>query len=129
VLGYLGGGITSWFASQQPYEKILTFDSRALQGIVDDATYGIVDVRNRKEAAHDRITGAQHLPLNQLADTYPSLDVDGKWLIYCAGGYRSMIAASFLRSKGYHFVASLEGGINNLRAKLPKFIEIGQETE
>lgn len=129
VMGYLGGGITTWFASQQAYENILTFEGRALQGIVDDAAYGIVDVRNRKEAAHDRITGAQHLPLNQLADTYPSLDADGKWLIYCAGGYRSMIAASFLRSKGYHFVASLEGGINNLRTKLPELIEVGQETE
>lgn len=129
VLGYLQGGMHAWFAAHKDYESILTFDSHDIKKLQDAGEYNLLDVRNRKEAAKDHIAGAIHIPLNQLEEMHSTLNQNGKWLVYCAGGYRSMIGASYLRSMGCHFVASLEGGINRVKTEVPELIELGQETE
>jgi len=129
VQGYLQGGIHSWFAAHEVYDNIPTFDSHEIKALLDEEQYNLLDVRNRKEVAKERIAGALHIPLNLLGDKYDTLGTDNKWLIYCAGGYRSMIAASFLKSRGFHFVANVEGGINNVMERSPELIETGQETE
>lgn len=129
ILGYLNGGIHTWFTERQNYDRILTVDSRNIRSLLDEEGYNLLDVRNRKEVSKDRIAGSMHIPLNQLAEKWESLNENHKWLIYCAGGYRSMIAASFLKSKGFHFVASVEGGISQVRRAAPELIEVGLETE
>ena len=129
VVGYLQGGMNTWFLNHQKYDAVLTFESTNIQNLLGEGAYNLLDVRNRKEVAKDRVVGSMHIPLNQLAEKYTTLEKNSKWLIYCAGGYRSMIAASFLKSKGYHFVASIEGGINKIRSQRPELIELGLETE
>ncbi len=129
VLGYLEGGMHTWFRERLEFEVVLTFEGGNIRTLLDDERYNLLDVRNRREVAKDRIIGSAHIPLNQLAEKYESLTKTDKWLIYCAGGYRSMIAASFLRSKGFHFVASVEGGMANVRKNAPEMVELGQETE
>ena len=86
-------------------------------------------MRSRREVAKDRIAGARHIALNQLPAQYTTLDKNGKWLVYCAGGYRSMIAVSFLMAQGFPVVANVEGGINHVRQAMPELIEEGLETE
>ncbi len=129
VLGYLEDGMQSWFAANKPHERIMTVASEEIKDLVGSGEYELLDVRNRTEVAKDRIPGSVHVPLNQLVDRYKKLGKNNKWLIYCAGGYRSMIAASFLLTKGFHFVASVEGGMNAIRIKHPELVELGQETE
>ncbi len=129
VLGYLDGGMQAWFREHLKYGAILNFDSHDIKRLLDEEGYTLLDVRNRREVAKDRIAGSVHIALNQLSEKYNTLNKDDKWLIYCAGGYRSMIAASYLRSKGFHFLASVEGGISNVRKNRPELIELGQETE
>jgi rhodanese-related sulfurtransferase len=58
-----------------------------------------------------------------------TLDKNQKWLIYCAGGYRSMIAASLLRANGYKEVASVEGGINDVAKFAPELLDAGLEAD
>lgn len=84
-------------------------------------------MRNRGEVAKNRLAGSVHIPLNVLKSKCDSLEHDRKWLIYCAGGYRSMIAASFLRAQGFHFVASIEGGIKEVMAHSPQLLEVDEE--
>lgn len=129
VLGYLDGGMHTWFRERLEFEVIQTFDGGNIRTLLDEEQYNLLDVRNRREVAKDRIAGSAHIPLNQLGEKYEGLAKNDKWLIYCAGGYRSMIAASYLRSKGFHFVASVEGGIANVRKNAPEMIELGLETE
>ncbi len=129
VLGHLEGGMAAWFAAKQECGNIPIVDSIDLQDAFAGGAYELLDVRNRREVAKDRIAGSVHIPLNQLADAYTALDIKGNWLIYCAGGYRSMIAASFLAAKGYHFVASVDGGINKIKVNRPELVELGMETE
>lgn len=129
VIGYLDGGMQTWFTDQLKYQQILTVNGAKMYELVQAGEYDLLDVRNRREVSRDRIAGAIHIPLNELRSKHHLLDSNRKWLIYCAGGYRSMIAASYLCSIGFHFIASLEGGINTIRHMQPEIIEIGQETE
>lgn len=129
VLGYLQGGMHAWFTDHKAYETIRSLETQDIEGVLETGEYNLLDVRNRREIAKDRIIGSLHVPLNELVTKYGMLAENSKWLIYCAGGYRSMIAASFLKSKGYHFVVSVEGGINQVRARRLELIEVGLETE
>jgi len=123
VRGFLDGGMKPWFAANKSYDVVLTFDGSQCENLLNMEQYELLDVRNRREVAKNRMVGSVHIPLNMLKDEYSKLGADKKWLIYCAGGYRSMVAASFLRSKGFHFVASVEGGIKEVQRIAPSLVE------
>ncbi len=70
----------------------------------------LVDIRNAGELADGSIEGAIHVPLGMLRRRLADLDRDRRTVVYCAGGYRSSIAASLLRSEGFGDVSDLIGG-------------------
>ncbi|HEX6569958.1 MAG TPA: rhodanese-like domain-containing protein, partial [Acidimicrobiales bacterium] len=70
----------------------------------------IVDVRNPSEQETGVVPGAVRIPLARLLDRHRELDPTAPTVVYCAGGYRSSIAASLLRSRGFTQVADLQGG-------------------
>ncbi|HYF45225.1 MAG TPA: rhodanese-like domain-containing protein [Acidimicrobiales bacterium] len=76
----------------------------------DDPTLQVVDVRNPGELADGAIDGAISLPLARLLDGMDVLDRGRPVVVYCAGGYRSSVAASTLRANGFATVADLVGG-------------------
>jgi hydroxyacylglutathione hydrolase len=77
----------------------------------DDHDVQVVDVRNPGETrVGGTIVGAQNLPLPQLLDSISTLDPTRPTIVYCAGGYRSSVAASLLRAKGFGTVADIIGG-------------------
>jgi len=79
-----------------------------------------VDVRNPRERAAKRIAGSVSVPLNHLAENFSSLPKDRALLVYCAGGYRSSLAASMLQRAGFQSVSEIAGGIVSWEnAKLP----------
>jgi len=129
VRGFLAGGIDSWFKAGEKYGHIVTVAGDECADLLDNQGYKLLDVRNRREAARERMVGSLHIPLNVLVQEMPNLNTNDKWLIYCAGGYRSMMAASLLRAAGFHFVASVEGGIKQVAAKAPHLLESIAEPE
>ena len=129
IQGYLLGGMPAWIGQGRHYETIVSFNGVELGGVLAAGGYDLLDVRNRREVAKDRIAGSVHIPLNELVGKYLELSKAGKWLVYCAGGYRSMVAVSFLRSKGFSIVANVQGGINHVRETASELIELGLETE
>lgn len=129
VAGYLKGGFDTWRNSDRPCDHINIAAGSDIQDLLSLGGHALLDVRNRKEAAKDRIAGAVHIPLSQLAAEADTLHKEHKWLVYCAGGYRSMIAASFMKLHGFRNVASVEGGIAHIRKVAPELIELGMETE
>ncbi|MEO6469044.1 MAG: rhodanese-like domain-containing protein, partial [Acidimicrobiia bacterium] len=70
----------------------------------------IVDVRNPNECAGGIVESAVNLPLPNLSDRIGELDPGRPTVVYCAGGYRSATAASFLRARGFSTVADVYGG-------------------
>ena len=69
-----------------------------------------IDVRTPREREQKHIDGSLSVPLNRLAEHLPSLPKDRPLLVYCAGGYRSSVAASLLQRSGFHSVAEVAGG-------------------
>ena len=82
------------------------FDERVAQL----ADLQIVDVRNPAEAAAGVIPGAITIPLSQLPGRLGELDATKPTVVYCRGGYRSSIAASLLRQRGFADVSDILGG-------------------
>jgi hydroxyacylglutathione hydrolase len=70
----------------------------------------VVDVRNPAEVEAGALEGARNLPLPRLLDHLEELDPSAPTVVYCAGGYRSSVAASTLRAHGFTVVADLIGG-------------------
>jgi rhodanese-related sulfurtransferase len=76
----------------------------------DEPALQIVDIRNPSEQQAGIVPGAVAMPLARLLDRFDELDRRAPTVVYCAGGYRSSIAASLLRSLGFDRVADLQGG-------------------
>jgi rhodanese-related sulfurtransferase len=71
----------------------------------------LVDVRTPRERTAERIAGSTSVPLNHLPERLQDLPCDRPVLVYCAGGYRSSIAASLLQRSGFQEVGEIAGGI------------------
>ena len=79
-----------------------------------------IDVRAPRERDQKHIAGSLSIPLNHLAENLQKLPKDRPLLVYCAGGYRSSIAASLLQRGGFDSVGEIAGGIAGWdAAKLP----------
>ena len=86
--------------------------ARALER--DDAPV-VVDVRGTAERESGSIEGSVHIPLADLPARLAELPADRPVVVHCAGGYRSSVAASYLRARGREDVSDLVGGFNAYR--------------
>jgi glyoxylase-like metal-dependent hydrolase (beta-lactamase superfamily II)/rhodanese-related sulfurtransferase len=114
VLGYLEGGINSWVKSGKAVQKI---ESIAPDKTVDYMTagYEILDVRRSSETEAEHVEGALNIPLVELKENLEKLDKNGKYLVHCAGGYRSMVAASILKSAGINDILNVYHGFDVMK--------------
>jgi rhodanese-related sulfurtransferase len=85
-------------------------DAHAAKTAMSDTAVQVLDVRQQGELADGMIPGSTHLPLVRLRDCLEHIDPDRPVLIYCAGGYRSIAAASLLEALGFADVSDLLGG-------------------
>ncbi len=111
VIGYLADPERTMFEHRDDVRvasrlTAVDFGQRAAQ--IDGLQ--IVDVRNPGEAAAGMIPGAVNIPVRQLPDRVGELDPNAPTVVYCAGGYRSSVAASLLRQRGFTDVSDIVGG-------------------
>jgi glyoxylase-like metal-dependent hydrolase (beta-lactamase superfamily II)/rhodanese-related sulfurtransferase len=85
-------------------------DAHAAKKAMEEAAVQVIDVRQQGELADGVIPGSTHLPLVRLRDCLEQVDPKRPVLIYCAGGYRSIAAASLLEALGFADVSDLLGG-------------------
>lgn len=121
IVGYLKDGLESLTARPE----LISFTERlsapyAAELIAVNEPPVVVDVRAPREREQKHILGSVSLPLNHLTQNLKQLPRNRPLLIYCAGGYRSSIAASLLRRNGFDSVGEIAGGITAWEAaKLP----------
>jgi len=112
VTGYLEGGLRSADGSAA---RIVTTErlsaELAARRVAGNGTPVVVDIRAPGERAQKRIGGSVHIPLTRLLERIGEIPTDRQVLVYCAGGYRSSIAASLLQRAGRTNVSELAGGI------------------
>ncbi len=101
------------FENQGDVEIASRLTTNALdERIADVPELQLIDVRNPGEAEAGMIGNAVNIPVGQLPDRLAELDRHRPTVVYCAGGYRSSMAASLLRKHGFDDVSDLLGGYN-----------------
>lgn len=113
VLGFLKGGVEAWKNSGKEIDTVnrITPEEFAAQHQKDDV---IIDVRKEGEYAAEHIEDAYSKPLAYINDWVNGLDNNQHFYLHCAGGYRSMIAASILQARGYRNFTEVEGGFTGI---------------
>ncbi len=116
-VGYLDGGFSAW---QQAGKKVDTIESvSAEQFAAQHASRNderIIDVRKEAEFIAEHVADAENLPLDTLNDNMAQLSRTEPFYVHCAGGYRSMVAASILKARGFDNLINVEGGLAAIKA-------------
>ncbi|MCT3775083.1 MBL fold metallo-hydrolase, partial [Elizabethkingia anophelis] len=109
VVGYLKGGLSAWQSAGKETDSVerITPEEFA-QRYTKDAR--IIDVRKEGEYAAEHIAEAYSRPLAYINTWIKDIDPKEHFFLHCAGGYRSMIAASILQARGYRNFTEVEGG-------------------
>jgi glyoxylase-like metal-dependent hydrolase (beta-lactamase superfamily II)/rhodanese-related sulfurtransferase len=116
VIGYLQSPEKAMYDHRDDVQVASRLSARAFaERSRQLADVQIVDVRNPAEAAAGMIPGAVNIPVNQLPDRLAELDPARPSIVYCAGGYRSSVAASLLRQRGFADVSDILGGYHAWR--------------
>jgi len=117
TMGYLLGGIGAWKNEGKDVESIqrLTAEEMRNELLVHPNTVTL-DVRKQGEHDAEKLVDVQHLPLDYINQNMAELNREQRYVIHCAGGYRSMIFASILKSRGYHNIADVMGGFGKIKA-------------
>lgn len=110
TLGYLNGGIESWIKAEKETDQIESISSEKFAEIYAAEPILISDVRKCSEYDNGHVVNALNVPLDFIAENTNKYDKDEKYYVHCAGGYRSVIAASILKARGYHNLVNVEGG-------------------
>ena len=112
VIGYLDGGLAAAWANSDlviSTERLSPELAAARLHTVKPPV--VIDVRGPNERKLTRIPGSVHIPLNHLEERLSEVPRDTPLMVYCAGGYRSSIAASLLQRAGINQVSEIAGGI------------------
>jgi glyoxylase-like metal-dependent hydrolase (beta-lactamase superfamily II)/rhodanese-related sulfurtransferase len=115
TIGYLSGGIESWKNEGLELEHINRITSQELENLADLDQTMIVDVRKKSEYMSEHLINAINIPLNEINNHLTELPKDKKIILYCAGGYRSMIAASILKQRGWYDFVDVIGGFAEIK--------------
>lgn len=111
TIGYLKGNMDAWIKAGKETDSITSISAKEFAGKFNkDKGIKIVDVRKPGEYSAEHLETALNAPLEYLNDHLAELSKDKTMYLHCAGGYRSMIAASILKARGYDDVVNVEGG-------------------
>jgi hydroxyacylglutathione hydrolase len=120
IQGFLNGGFETWQQADKRWDMIITVDEEEFELDAKHTDIKILDVRKPGEFNDAHLTQAVHFSLDKITTDYSSLNKDDEFLVHCAGGYRSMIAASYLKAKGFQRVKNVMGGWSKIKTmKLP----------
>jgi glyoxylase-like metal-dependent hydrolase (beta-lactamase superfamily II)/rhodanese-related sulfurtransferase len=121
VLGYLKGGISAWIAAGKQTDAVHRISASQFEQEFKPKESMVIDVRKESEYAAEHVDGAYSKPLAYINEWVGNIDPKQHFYLHCAGGYRSMIAASILKARGYHNFSEVDGGFNAInKTSVPK---------
>jgi rhodanese-related sulfurtransferase len=121
VLGHLAGGFGAWVAAGKEIDHVQRVSAEVFAANYKHGSDKVIDVRKETEYAAEHIADAYSKPLAYINDWIKDLDPKEHFYMHCAGGYRSMIAASILQARGYRNFTEIAGGYNAIaKTDVPK---------
>ncbi len=114
VLGYLEGSFDAWKQAGKEMDTLESVSASVLEEKIRE-NVPVFDVRKPGEFSSEHINVAESTPLDFLNDHISQFPEKGDFYIHCAGGYRSVIAASILKARGFHNVIDVAGGFGAIR--------------
>ena len=114
VLGYFKGGFESWKNSGKEIDTVHRISPEEFAEKFNENSK-VIDVRKEGEYAAEHVKDAYSKPLAYINDWVGNINPDEHFFLHCAGGYRSMIAASILQARGYRNFTEVEGGFNGIK--------------
>ena len=115
ALGFLEGGLSSWKVKGKKTDSVSTIEASKLGKKIFDQTK-IIDVRKNSEFSNGHLKNALNIPLDQLSKNFDKIPLEGDFFVHCAGGYRSMIASSILKSRGIDSMTDIIGGFSAIKS-------------
>lgn len=114
-LGYLKGGVDAWKKAGNELDTLqeISANDFALE-FEKHKDINLLDARRESEYKSEHLANAENFPLDFINRNMSQLDPRKTYYIHCAGGYRSLIAASILRSRGFEKVINIKGGYKAL---------------
>ena len=124
VIGYLEGGIENWIDAGFETDSITSITPEEFENqITSEST--VIDARKPNEFEAEHVANAFNFPLDTMNLTFNELRKHNKFFLHCAGGYRSVIMSSVLKSRGLHDFVNVEKGISGIKntgINLTKFV-------
>jgi len=116
VIGYLEGGMDAWKKAGKEVDTIQSISVDDLAGMFEEIKVeNVLDVRKPSEFSAEHIKDASSFPLDYINEYMNELDRDETYFMHCQGGYRSMTAASILKSRGFENIVDIKGGFKSIQ--------------
>ncbi|MFC6859468.1 MBL fold metallo-hydrolase [Zunongwangia atlantica] len=117
--GYLADGMKSWEAAGKEIDAVNRITAEELQQKMKGDLV-VIDVRKKSEFDSEHVEGAVNVPLNQINQHLEKFPKEQEFILHCAGGYRSMIAASILQQRGWSQLTDVIDGFKAIKeTKIP----------
>ena len=121
TIGFLKGGFKSWKDAGKDYETVKRITAAAVENEIKSEKSLVIDIRKKSEFDSEHVLGAINVPLNQINKDLAQFPKGKPFVLYCAGGYRSMIAASILKQRGWSDFVDVIGGFDDMsKTDIPK---------
>ncbi|WP_405202680.1 rhodanese-like domain-containing protein [Dokdonia sp. LLG6352-1] len=115
TLGYLKGGFDAWKKEALEYDTVSSITAAQFKSDLEKSKKPVYDVRKESEYLSERVKDAHLTPLDFLNNHLAEFPENDTFYVHCAGGYRSMIAASILKSRGIHNLIDVKGGFKAIK--------------
>lgn len=114
TLGCLEGGFETWIQAGKEIDQLDSITADIFKNKLTENT-PVFDVRKQSEFSGGHIPKASNTPLSMINDYLTEFPKDETFYVHCAGGYRSVIAASILKSRGIHNLVDVAGGYKSIQ--------------
>jgi hydroxyacylglutathione hydrolase len=112
LLGHLDGGFVTWKQAGKEIDTVNRITAEQFKTQVKIGESKIIDIRKESEYSSEHIEEAFCKPLANINNWIKDIEPKEHFFMHCAGGYRSMIAASILQARGFRNFSEIEGGFN-----------------
>ena len=116
TIGYLKGGFEAWKIAGKDYDTITAVPAADVMSKINAKEIPVFDVRKESEYKSEHVVDAINTPLDFLNDHLAEFPKEQTFLLHCAAGYRSVIAASILKSRGIHNLIDITEGFKAIKA-------------